>query len=99
MSHHALLEYIRTAKDCGADDTQIADRLHAAGWYRVDIQDALQLYHRLTNPSSDPSSQTPATPKPSIADRIAPHSYDPHLIAVAALSFAIGFIVYLVVLK
>jgi len=99
MSHNALLEYVRKAKDIGADDAQIIERLHAAGWYRVDIQDALHLYHKLTQPAQPSHHETPLVPKPSLAERIAPHTYDSHLIAVAAVSFAVGFIAYLVLLK
>lgn len=95
MPYHALLEYIRTAKDCGASDVEILERLHAAGWYAVDAQDALELYRKLTAnthrtvcvPEEDP-------PKPSFIERIAPRHYDPHLIAVAAVSFVIGFLAY-----
>ena len=96
MTYHALLEFIRKAKGCGASDTDIAERLHNAGWYRVDIQDAMELYRRITAPKETATCEpNPATPRPSVAERIAPRSYDPHLIAVASVSFAIGFIAYL----
>ncbi len=100
MSHHALLEYIRRAKDCGADDAQITSRLHSAGWYRVDIEDALGLYHRLTRGQEEKSAVcevSPETPKPNIAERIIPRTYDPHIVAVAALSFALGFVLYVLI--
>lgn len=95
MTYHALLEYIRAAKDCGASDVEITGRLVKAGWYKVDVQDALELYRKLTantvhgdyTPQCDP-------PKPSLSERIAPRHYDPHLIAVAAVSFGIGFLAY-----
>jgi len=95
MTYHALLEYIHQAKDCGASDVEIADRLHGAGWYRVDIQDALDLYRKLTASTSN-GDYTPQRepPKPSLTERIAPRHYDVNLIAVAAISFAVGFIVY-----
>jgi len=95
MPYHALLEYIRAAKDCGASDVEITNRLHKAGWYRVDIQDALELYRKLTANTSN-GDYVPAIepPKPSVMERIAPRHYDPHLIAVAAASFAVGFLVY-----
>lgn len=96
MTYHALLEFIRKAKGCGANDADIAERLHKAGWYKVDIQDAMELYRKITEPRETAVCEpTPVTPRPSVAERIAPRSYDPHLIAVAAVSFAIGFIAYL----
>lgn len=95
MSHNALLEYIRKAKDCGASDTDIGNRLGAAGWYEVDIHDALELYRKLTTVAEHATcAPKPETPKPTLADRIVPRSYDPHLIAVAAVSFAVGFLLY-----
>jgi hypothetical protein len=96
MSHNALLEYIRKARDCGASDAEIEKRLHAAGWYAVDVQDGLELYHKLTAMAEHKTcaSQEPAAPKPSLTERIVPRSYDPHLIAVAAVSFALGFLLY-----
>ena len=95
MTYHALLEYIRKAKDVGASDVEISDRLAKAGWYRVDVQDALELYRRLTTTTraGDYSPQA-EPPKPSLAERIAPRHYDPHLIAIAAVSFAVGFVLY-----
>jgi len=96
MTYHALLEFIRKAKGCGASDTDIAERLHKAGWYKVDIQDAMELYRKITAPKETIICEpTPLAPRPSVAERIAPRSYDSHLIAVAAVSFAIGFIAYL----
>ncbi len=83
MSHHALLEYIRKAKNCGASDVDVSERLHKAGWYGVDVKDALELYQKIT------------TPKPSLTERIVPRRYDPHLIAVAAVSFVFGFLLFL----
>ncbi len=97
MTYHALLEFIRTAKGCGASDADIAERLHRTGWYKVDIQDAMELYRKITEPKETAACESaPATPRPSVAERIVPHSYDPHLIAVATISFAIGFIAYVV---
>lgn len=96
MTYHALLEFIRKAKECDANDADIAERLHKAGWYKVDIQDAMELYRKITAPKETATCESaPATPRPSVAERIAPRSYDSHLIAVAAVSFAIGFIAYL----
>lgn len=96
MTYHALLEYIRKAKGSGANDADITERLHKAGWYKVDIQDAMELYRKITEPKETAIREpVPVTPRPSIAERIAPRSYDSHLIAVAAMSFAIGFVVYL----
>lgn len=98
MTYHALLEYIRKAKACDASDADIAERLNKAGWYKVDVQDALELYHRITEPQQAATCEpAPVAPRPSVAERIAPRSYDPHLIAVAAISFAIGFIGYLLI--
>jgi len=100
MTYSALLEYIRKAKDCGASDDEVAGRLQKAGWYRVDVQDALELYRRLTANTAreDYGPDTPA-PAPSLLERVAPRHYDPHLIAVAALSFAIGFLGYVVLTR
>lgn len=98
MSYHALLEYIRKAKEYGADDADISERLHAAGWYTVDIQDAMVLYRKITESKDSVASQpAPVTPHPSLSERIVPSSYDPHLVAVAAVSFAVGFIAFLVI--
>jgi len=95
MTYHALLEFIRKAKGCGASDTDIAERLHKAGWYKVDIQDAMELYQKISAPKTNATCEpTPTPPRPSVAERIAPRSYDAHLIAIAAVSFAIGFIAY-----
>jgi hypothetical protein len=70
--------------------------IYRPGWYKVDIQDAMELYRKITAPKEDATCEpTPVAPRPSVAERIAPRSYDPHLIAVAAISFAIGFIAYL----
>lgn len=100
MSHHVLLEYIRKAKDLGGDDATIMERLLTAGWYRVDIQDAMELYHKLTTTHAGaPHQPLPTAPEPTVFERIAPRSYDPHIAAVAALSFAIGFIGYLILTK
>ena len=95
MTYHALLEYIRKAKDCGASDEEVASRLRKAGWYQVDVQDALELYHRLTaNTAKEDCAPAANVPKPSLAERMVPRHYDPHLIAVASLSFSLGFLAY-----
>jgi uncharacterized protein Smg (DUF494 family) len=97
MSHHVLLEYIRKAKDLGGDDADIMQKLLTAGWYRVDVQDAMELYTKLTTAHAGaPHQPLPQAPAPGVFERIAPRSYDPHIIAVATLSFAIGFIGYLI---
>lgn len=94
MSHHALLEYIRQARDIGASDHEIAERLHGVGWYHVDVQDALELYSKITEPVlASTVSMTMPEVRPS--NTAAPRTYDPHIIAVACLSFALGFIGYL----
>ncbi len=90
MTHHLLLlEYIRKAKEGGASDADIADHLQKAGWYRVDIRDALELFPKLT-----------AAPMPAVGvsvPRALPHpqarsrKYDPYLIAVAVISFIVAF--------
>lgn len=86
MTHHALLEYIRKAKERGATDQDIADRLCKAGWYRVDIDDAVHLHAQLTA----------VAPVASSPEHAATRSYDPYLVAVAGLSFAVGFVLYVV---
>jgi hypothetical protein len=98
MTYHALLEYIRNAKKCGASDVDISDRLHKAGWYRVDVEDAMALYNRLTSQSQNDCAPTPP-PKPSLGERVVPRHYDPYLVPVAAVSFAIGFIGYLLLTR
>lgn len=90
MTYHGLLEYIRAAKDRGVSDVDITMRLHAAGWYKVDIHDALELYARLNTKSADTAAGV--TPTPSLVDRIAPRRYDIHLVAI--LSFVIGYFAY-----
>ncbi|HUO75853.1 MAG TPA: hypothetical protein VMU12_03000 [Candidatus Paceibacterota bacterium] len=98
MAYSALLEYIRKAKGCNASDDDIVDRLVKSGWYRVDAQDALALYEKLTRPAGQVGSCEPLMPPPapSVLEHIAPHHYEPRLIAVAAVVFAlacIGFVV------
>jgi hypothetical protein len=99
MTYHALLEFIRAAKDCGASDVDITERLQKAGWYRVDVQDALELYRRLTANTTN-GAYTPAceAPKPSILERVAPRHYDVHMIAIATVSFVIGFLAYVLLI-
>jgi hypothetical protein len=94
MTYHGLLEYIRAAKALGAGDQQITDRLRAAGWYQVDIADALDLFMRMTTRVQGPVAGQPDVPRPSVLERLVPRSYDSHLIAVAAFSFALGFLLY-----
>ncbi len=97
MPYHALIEYIRTAKDYGASDDEITTRLGKAGWYKIDIQDALELYRKLTaNTVVGAYAPQAAPPKPSMMERVAPRHYDMHLVAIALFAFAIGFVVYLV---
>ena len=97
MPYSALLEYIRKAKTCGAPDDEIIGRLMKAGWYRVDAQDALELYAKLTAVVSHPGDCEPLRPppQPSVTERLVPHHYDPRLISVAALTFALGFVAYM----
>jgi hypothetical protein len=99
MTYHALLEYVRRGKDCGASDAEITDRLLKAGWYRVDIQDALSLYRKLAEPLDARTCDHEPPPKPRMVERIVPHSYDPQLVAIAAITFAVAFIVYLVLTR
>lgn len=93
MTYHSLLEYIRAAKVAGANDGEISQRLTEAGWYTVDVQDALHLYGKLTapRPATAVFASVPA-PKPTFAKRLVPRHYDPHLVAVASVAFAAGFI-------
>jgi hypothetical protein len=96
MTYHGLLEYIRKAKDYGASDEEVIKRLRSAGWYQVDVQDGLDLYRKLTSENGGGSAYRPmpAPPTPSLLERVVPRHYDPHLIAVAAMSFALGFVGY-----
>ena len=41
------MEYIRTARSLGAQDDHIHAQLTGAGWYSVDVKDALHLYQKL----------------------------------------------------
>jgi hypothetical protein len=95
MTYHALLEYIRSAKDIGASDVEITERLKKAGWYSIDVADALDLYRRLTAHTNG-SAYTPAIdpPKPSFFERLAPRHYEPKLVAIASLCFVAGFLLY-----
>ena len=97
MAYSALLEYIRKAKECGAPDDEIIDRLVKAGWYRVDAQDAMLLYEKLTAPVARPGDCEPVrpAPAPSFVERLAPRHYEPQLVMVAALAFALAFVGYL----
>ncbi len=101
MPYSALLEYVRKAKGCGAPDDEITDRLMKAGWYRVDVQDALELYEKLTKPVLPPGMCEPLMPppRPSLAERIAPRHYDPRLVAVACLAFVAGFLAYVLLYR
>ena len=96
MAYRALLEYVRKAKELGASDHEVIERLCRAGWYRVDAQDAVELYHRLvTHGTHLNTPRTNAPPKPSFFERLAPRHYDAHLIAISAISFVVGFFGYL----
>lgn len=95
MSHATLLEYIRAAKQAGASDGDITARLSSVGWYHVDIQDALHFYGKMT--SAAPRIQLSSAPVQ--ARQIAPHTYDPRIVAVACVSFIVGLIGYLVLFR
>jgi hypothetical protein len=99
MTYHALLEYVRRGKDCGASDDELAERLLKAGWYRVDVQDALSLYRRLCQPVDARTCDHEAPPKPHGIERVIPHSYDTHFIAIAALTFAVAFVAFLFLMR
>ncbi len=86
MSHRELLEYVRKAKECGASHADISARLCGAGWYKVDVQDALEFYDKIVPRSLEP--QLAVTRRPAQKAR----SYDPYLVAIAALSFVAGFL-------
>ena len=93
MPYQGLVEYIHAARAQGATDEELTLHLTAAGWYTVDVQDALQLHAKLTvGPVPTMATQHP----PSGLERLAPRSYSPRLVAIAAFSFAIGFVGYLV---
>lgn len=82
-----LLEYIRKAKESGANHADISARLCSAGWYKVDVNDALELYEKIA-------------PQPQLAvvrrtSRSWFRTYDPRLVAVAAVSFIIAFLGFL----
>lgn len=94
MSHNALLEYIRKAKERGANDADISKRLHSGGWYRVDIQDALEFYEKVAMPAVPSATLASARPTVRKTQR-APRWYDPRFVAVASLSFGLGFLLYL----
>lgn len=87
MSHSALLEYIRKARGCGASDTDIAYRLQCAGWYSVDIQDALELHQKLVIPRT-------AVALASSAQNIPRKVSGKSIAIVAFLGFIIGLALY-----
>lgn len=95
MPYHALLEYIRTAKDIGTSDDEVITRLTKAGWYKIDAQDALDLYRRLTaNTALGAYSPQGEPPAPSLMERVAPRHYDTHVVVLAIFAFVVGLIVF-----
>ena len=99
MSYRGLLEYIRRAKDIGASDAEITQRLHAAGWYDVDVRDALELYRKLTaNTNGGAYEPMAEPPHPSLSERVLPRHYDRHLIAIAVVCFALGYCAYVLLI-
>lgn len=93
MSHTALIEYIRKAKECGAQDAEVSERLLKAGWYRVDIDDALDLYRKLIEPREQ-NCQPIVAPRPTFTERIVPRWYLFRIVVIAALSFGFGLLLY-----
>lgn len=91
------MEYIRTARSLGAQDDHIHAQLTKAGWYAVDVEDALHLYQKLDihlasvqEPVSRASAPRPASePQPS---RIG------GLFSLLLLLFSLGFAGYVLVL-
>lgn len=95
MPYHALLEYIRCAKDCGTSEVEITTRLHKSGWYKVDIQDALDLYRRLTsNTTSEACAPGQRPPTPSLSERVVPRHFDAHVLLISVVSLSIAYVVY-----
>lgn len=91
MTYHALLEYIREAKLAGASDQDIRAQLTGVGWYTVDVQDALRLYATLSMTEQRGMTSAPPGGTPNV------QRYDPRLIAIVSVSFAVGFIGYLLI--
>ncbi len=96
MPYHALLEYIRTAKDYGTSDDEISRRLTRAGWYTIDVQDAIELYRRLTA-NTVLSSYAPqdAPPAPTMSERLLPRHYDVHAVVLFSIAVLVGAGIYL----
>ncbi len=95
MTHHELLEYVRQAKLRGAIDHDIAVQLRTAGWYTIDVQDALELHAKLTA-AGMPGMEERLVPVPqSVLNRAVPKHYAPKIVAVAALTFAVAFVLYI----
>lgn len=98
MAYHTLLEYVQQAKRRGVNDQELAARLCSAGWYKVDVQDALELHTKLTA-ADMPGMAIPRPPAPSLLDRVAPKYYDPRAITVAALTFALALLAYFILFR
>lgn len=90
MPYDELMRYMHTAKCAGATDEQITTRLRDAGWYSVDVQDALTLYRKLTTVERLNARLTSSPAKSARA-------IDPGIIVIAVIAFVIGFLGYLFV--
>lgn len=89
------MEYIRTARSLGAQDDHIHAQLTGAGWYAVDVEDALHLYQKLDIHLA--SAQGPAPKAPSPMSEPQPSRIG-GFVSLALLLVSLGFAGYVLVL-
>ena len=73
----------------------VPPRLSAAGWYKVDVEDALELYDKLSKHLDRKPCDDVPPPRPTVIDRIVPRVYDSAVVAVAVSVFVLSFVVYM----
>lgn len=88
MAYRELIDYVHAARARGASDSEISERLQAAGWYAVDVRDALELHGQLNKPAAQLAST-----RTHHHARV--RSFDASMIIFATLAFIIGFAGYL----
>lgn len=91
------MEYIRTARSLGAQDDHIHAQLTKAGWYAVDVEDALHLYQKLDIHLASVQEPEPTDPAPRPASELQ-SSRIGGLFSLLLLLFSLGFAGYVLVL-
>jgi hypothetical protein len=91
------MEYIRTARSLGAKDDHIHAQLTAAGWYTVDVQDALHLYQKLDIHLASVQERVLATKASGRKPEIEP-SRTTHALSIVVLLLSLCFAGYVLVL-